>query len=224
MSDAKGGLQWGAVNPEIRAMLPHTLDVIDAIYRDDRDLLPRSSLTGQFGMTGSNRRGDDGRLCGGLIDLGGCLSTLVRAAEATPSGDHWQDRLDVSATVDTPPMDDFRMMVARMQDQDTFMLRVETPVGRCAAQEVRQGILFGKVAYKCTASLAAWSTRDLRDEDVAHMVSFAIAQRRNGIRGDDLLTEIRIERLQLAQRIQGELTSVPDLADDPDVPPPGMSR
>jgi len=226
MSDAKGGLQWGTVNPEIRAMLPYTLDAIDAIYRDDRDLLPRSSLTGQFGMTGSSRRGDDGRLCGGLIDLGGCLSTLVRAAEATPNGDHWRDRVQVSGMVDTPPMDDFRMMIARLPDEDTFMLRLEAPVGSRSATEVRQGGLFGKTAWKCSATLAAWSTRGLRDEDVAHMVNFAVAQRRAGVASDDLLTEMRIERVQLAMRIKRELATAPGVA-DPDAPAgtgPGMGR
>lgn len=201
-------LSWGRMDPEVGALLPRTLDALETALRDRPELFPRSAATGKRLDAGVIRRGPDGRACGPLLAVGGCMSTLKDVPGGMEPGRYWS-AIPMSGTVSEPPMDDFHVVVLRQPDEETFRMGVSVPTERNPARRVGGGLL-SRPSWECTGISGQWSTRGLRDEDVAHMLGFALDLRAEGKQADELLVELYIERVQLAVRVRKELGRDPD--------------
>ncbi len=218
-------LSWGKVDPEVRAMLPHTLDALDEILRETPDVFPHSSATGRMATTPAHRRGDDGRVCGPLLDMGGCMAALSQVPGTEIEIGRFWSATRVQGTVETPPLDDFRVLVSRRPDRATFQMWVETPVGRQDAVCLQGAGLFRKASWECRATSGAWGSQQFRDQDVAHMLRFAVNLRREGSLESDLLASLYAERALLGVRVKRELGGHPDdLAAAAAVQTKGMGR
>jgi hypothetical protein len=110
--------------------------------------LPAASGTGHLAAAWPGRqRGGDGRACGPLLVLGGCLAALDNSDQVTFSETH--GTVEAAGRCPRVPGDGFRLAVVRRPGCQTFELWVWVQDGPVHAVPVRSGFLGRRVGWQC---------------------------------------------------------------------------